>query len=89
MQLSTYRVYASDMKNAEVVAKDFEGVGAMGAALAFMQECRQSGMRYVTMQSENPDCVSPDGVSAVEEGKLPNGTKYEWSKNYRIRKNRL
>ena len=43
---------------------------------------------HVTMSSEMRDMVGPVGVSAVEDGKTPDGQDYEWSKAGRAGKSR-
>ena len=41
---------------------------------------RELGMTFVTMVSENPDCVSLAGVDSIENGVCPNGIAYTWRK---------
>ena len=41
---------------------------------------RQSRYSYVTLMSENPNCVGKPGVDTVVDGKLPDGSNYEWKK---------
>ena len=43
---------------------------------------------HVVMSSELRDMVGPIGVSAVEDGKTPDGHDYEWSKAGRAGKSR-
>ena len=43
---------------------------------------------HVVMSSELHDMVGPIGVSAVEDGKTPDGHNYEWSKAGRAGKSR-
>ena len=43
---------------------------------------------HVVMSSELRDMVGPVGVSAVEDGKTPDGHDYEWSKAGRAGKSR-
>ena len=39
--------------------------------------------KHVTISSEPSDLVGAMGVSAVENGTLPDGHRYEWSKAHR------
>jgi hypothetical protein len=41
---------------------------------------RQTRYKFITMVSENPDCVGKQGVDSVVDGKLPDGNDYEWKK---------
>jgi hypothetical protein len=61
---------------------DAEGVefDEMKDALAYAKLLRDSGCRYVTMVSENPNVVGRAGVDAVINGKLPDGSDYTWKK---------
>ena len=53
----------------------------MGEALALCQQLRKDPRHmHVTISSELREMVGPVGVSAVEDGKTPNGLDYEWSK---------
>lgn len=53
----------------------------MSVALKHSQDLRNiHKRRFVTMVSENPDLVGPQGVDAVEDGLLPDGTAYTWKK---------
>ena len=51
----------------------------MSAALKFADELRKdSSNQFITMTSQNNNCVGKQGVDTVANGKLPNGEKYEW-----------
>lgn len=53
----------------------------MSQALARCQELRKDERNaHVTISSELRDMVGPVGVSAVEDGKTPDGFDYQWSK---------
>ena len=41
---------------------------------------KQTRYNFITMVSENPDCVGKQGVDSVVDGKLPDGNDYEWKK---------
>ncbi len=45
-------------------------------ALDFTQELRNSGARFITMASENPDQVGKMGVDTIKNGILPDGLEY-------------
>ena len=47
-------------------------------ALRASKELRDMGRRFVTMVSEDPNCVSKAGVDSVENGKTPDGHAYDW-----------
>jgi len=55
----------------------------LSQALAFAEQKRNDGKKHVTISSELGDCVGKPGVSAVENGKTPDGHDYEWSKKHR------
>lgn len=52
----------------------------LGEALKFAETMRKDGMRHVTISSEMSDNVGKMGVSEIVDGKLDDGTPYEWSK---------
>lgn len=55
----------------------------MTEALGQCQDLRQQGYTHVTMVTQLDGQVGGMGVSAVVDGKLPNGDTYEWSKAHR------
>lgn len=57
-------------------------------ALAIAEARRKEGMRLVDLVSENPQSVGAPGVAAVQDGKLPDGSAYDWSKAGRGGKSR-
>lgn len=61
------------------VFKDTELTKALNAA----QELRASGNKHVSISSEPGDLVGGFGVDSVENGVLPDGHRYEWSKAHR------
>lgn len=76
-----FKVYWSDLQD-KAMGKSFED---MTEALNFMQELRTVyDRKFVTMASENPNQVGKMGVDSVEEGLLPDGSKYTWNKAGRI-----
>lgn len=70
-----YKVYYTN-KNGEPHSYDIE---SLSEALDLASYLRKNN-RFVTMCSENPDSVGMLGVDAVIDGKLPDGTDYEWKK---------
>ena len=73
-----YKVYYTahnDSANSMTFEQD-----QMTEALAAAQGLRTMGHRFVTMVCENADQVGLMGVSAVENGLLPDGTDYTWRK---------
>ena len=73
-----YKVYFTDSEN-KVGAFTFKSDEMMNA-LQKSAELRKSNCSFVTMVSENPDCVGQMGVDSIVDGKLPDGTNYEWKK---------
>ncbi len=61
----------------------FEGPDQPPQALARARELRAQGMRFVTTATVNVDCTSPMGVDAVQDGTLPSGQSYDWTKRRR------
>lgn len=59
------------------------GEGELLQALAFSEARRREGRRHVCLSSELGDSVGAAGVQAVEEGRLPTGEPYEFSKAHR------
>lgn len=49
-------------------------------ALKWSNELRENGNTYVTIASENSNCIGKQGVDSVENGVLPDGTPYTWIK---------
>jgi hypothetical protein len=52
----------------------------LGIALSHCETLRKQGARHVTLSSEHSDSVGKPGVTAVEEGKTPDGQDYDWKK---------
>lgn len=60
------------------------GFHDMSEALEFMQFLRKHPEnKFITMASECVDNVGKMGVTAVEDGKTPDGEDYTWSKAHR------
>ena len=52
-------------------------------AMAEVTRLRNAGRQHVTMSNEPSNMVGKPGVASVEDGKTPDGEKYEWSKAHR------
>ncbi|MDR3064224.1 MAG: hypothetical protein LBV05_01765 [Comamonas sp.] len=53
----------------------------MSEALSLCQQLRKDERHaHVVISSELRDMVGPVGVSAVEDGRTPDGVEYQWSK---------
>ena len=52
-------------------------------ALKYSEERRREGKRHVCLSTELPDSVGQGGVSAVEQGRLPDGHVYDFNKAHR------
>ncbi len=73
-----YQVYWTDYDTGKTLSRLFED--NMVDALNMTNILRQEGHRFVSMATENTDMVGSFGVSAVVDGKLPNGEDYTWKK---------
>ena len=71
-----YKVYFTSLDD-EICAQEFD---ELIDALKFSEMVRKQKCRFVTMVSENANVVGESGVDAVENGLLPDGSKYEWMK---------
>jgi hypothetical protein len=74
-----YKVYWTDDTNTS------KGIytSTLQGALRISEEKRKAGCTFVTMVSEDPNVVGPQGVDSVENGMLPDGNKYSWYKRRR------
>ena len=75
-----YKVYYTDPVNNKSYSWDCKD---LKESLSMTKRFRELGMSFVTMVSENPDCVSLSGVDSIEEGLCPDGTVYTWKKRRR------
>ena len=77
-----YLTIAADLGGPVMVPRaETFGMTEMTAALNRMQVLRNmQGISHVGMVIENPDSVGKPGVSAVENGKTPDGHDYTWKK---------
>lgn len=55
-------------------------VMGLNKALKMTEELRREGNTFVTMVSEDPNCVGKPGVDEITEGILPDGEEYTWRK---------
>lgn len=62
---------------------DYFGDAELGQALTKAAELRQSGFKHVCISSEPGNLVGKIGVDSVNDGLLPDGKSYEWSKAHR------
>lgn len=76
-----YKIYWTNPDSNDAFSGDFED---LTKALKECEMLRQEGRTFVTMVSENPNNVGKAGAVGVVDGKLPDGTKYEWSKKDRV-----
>ena len=74
-----YKVYWTD----ETGNACFQNFTEISPALDWARFLRDRGRTFVTMVSEDPNVIGPQGVDAVENGLLPNGDKYTWKKRRR------
>ena len=73
-----FKVYYTDSNNV-AHSLDFSN-DHMKEALVATQDLRDRNFSFVTMVSENPNVVGKAGVDAVINGKLPDGSTYDWKK---------
>ncbi len=59
------------------------GDAELVAALQCSEALRREGHRHVCLSSELAGSVGAAGVAAVEQGRLPSGETYEFSKAHR------
>ena len=72
-----YKIYFTNEWN-EARSYDEETLTeALKVAEGLRRSTRHS---FVTIVSENPNCVGKQGVDSVVDGKLPDGNDYEWKK---------
>lgn len=64
---------------AQPVCRFFAGT-ELTQALAWAEDRRRAGHAHVSISTELADHVGKPGVSAVEDGRTPDGEAYEWSK---------
>lgn len=76
-----FRIYYTDPVSGAARGHDTED---LSEALRFTEGFRKLGMIFVTMVSENPNSVGKAGVAGVKDGVLPDGSKYDWTKNDRV-----
>lgn len=76
MKNTTYKVYWT-APDGQACSRDYL---EMTAALTEANRLRNIGRAYVAMCSENPNQVGKMGVDGVENGRLPGGETYTWSK---------
>ena len=79
-----FKIYWTDEKN----SPQAEETSDLNTALSIAAAKREQGNTFVTMVSENPQHVGKPGVSAVVDGKTPDGQDYDWSKAGRAGKPR-
>jgi hypothetical protein len=71
------------MESAEAAAHRAFGDAELAEALRFSEALRNAGKRHVTISSELGNSVGKPGVDSVEDGRLPAGDAYEFSKRHR------
>ena len=76
-----FKVYWTVLETNEAYSRDFDN---LSDSLKECEALRQAGRVFVTMVSENPNHVGKTGVSAVKDGILPDGSKYDWTKKDRV-----
>lgn len=72
-----FKVYYTDPKDNKAYSWD---EATLTGALSITERFRKEGFTFVTMVSENPNMVGKPGVAGVKDGKLPDGSKYEYTK---------
>lgn len=76
-----FRIYYThkDTLLAMCVDKD-----TLNEALAMATQLREYGHKLVTMVSDNENLIGKPGVAGVIDGRLPDGTTYDWTKQNRV-----
>ena len=75
-----YKVYFT---NEYGDARSYDEETLTGALKAAEGLRRQQRYSFVTIVSEDPNCVGKAGVDSVENGKTPDGHVYSWVKRRR------
>lgn len=73
-----YKVYWTDNNTSNGIYTT-----TLKGALRISEEKRKAGYTFVTMVSEDPNVVGPQGVDGIENGLLPDGNMYTWKKRRR------
>lgn len=73
---TTYRIYYTT----EAGNVGHQDHTSLTEALAASEHYRKVRCRFVTMVAENIDLVGETGTAGVENGKLPNGDTYTYTK---------
>lgn len=76
-----YKIYWTNPDSNDAYSADFKD---LTKALKECEMLRQEGRTFVTMVSENPNHVGKPGAVGVEDGRMPDGTLYDWSKKDRV-----
>lgn len=76
-----YKIYWTNPDSNDAYSGDFDN---LNDALKECEMLRQKGRTFVTIVSENPNQVGKPGAVGIEDGWMPDGTLYEWSKNDRV-----
>jgi hypothetical protein len=72
-----YKVYFTN-QHGEATSYDED---SLAEALLLTEGLRRNNENsFIVMTSENPNCVGRQGVDSVVNGKLPDGSDYEWKK---------
>jgi hypothetical protein len=77
----SFRIYYSDSHTNQPFCADCD---TLSQALILCASARESGHRMVTMVAEDLNQVGKPGVAGVENGKLPDGSDYDWTKTDRV-----
>jgi hypothetical protein len=77
-----YRIYYTNADNKALAVDRTD----LQAALSAAESLRCEGNKMVTIVAAdlNENQIGKPGVSGVENGKLPDGSDYDWTKNDRV-----
>ena len=70
-----YKVYFTNEYGEARAYNEETLTGALETAAGLRRQTRYS---FVSIVSEDPNCVSKAGVDSVENGKTPDGHAYDW-----------
>ena len=76
-----FRIYYTHKDTLHAMCVDRDTLNVALDMAAFL---RDQGHKLVTIVSDNENLVGKQGVSGVIDGRLPDGTEYDWTKQNRV-----
>ena len=76
-----FRIYYTDPADNQPYCADKP---SLIEALEICALLRTMNYKMISMVAEDPNQVGKPGVDGVKDGKLPDGSDYDWTKNDRV-----